>query len=91
MTKNDLHKKDKVYYAQIMPNLDVFEVCELIVRTIEDNYFVGIDKTNKHAHLIPYSKFGELVFINRAECLEKVLLEEERKKVKPDELFNKKL
>lgn len=78
MTKNELHKKDKVFYAQIMPTLDIFEVCELIVRTIEDNYFVGIDRTDKHAYLISYSKFGELVFTNRADCLEKVLLEEEK-------------
>ena len=43
MTKDDLHKGDKVYYARIMPNLGLYEVCELKIRTVEDDYYVGLE------------------------------------------------
>ena len=53
MTKEDLHKKDVVYYAHIIPKLGVFDLCEIIVRTIEDNYFVGIDKARFKQKVLP--------------------------------------
>ena len=51
MTKSDLKKGDKVYYTRIIPTVGIYEVKELILRTIEENYLVGINKQDKHAYL----------------------------------------
>ena len=34
-----LKKKDRLFYARIIPRTRIYEVCELIIRTIEDTYF----------------------------------------------------
>ena len=49
------NKKDTVYYARIIPTTGIYEVCELHIRTVEDDYFVGIDKRDKHAYLFGYN------------------------------------
>lgn len=69
---NPLHKKDKVFYARIIPNCGIYEVAELTVRTVESDWFVGIEKRDNKAYLLSYSKIGEIVFLNREECLRKV-------------------
>lgn len=47
MNKEAFHKKEIVYFAHIIPQLGIYDVCEIIIRTIEDDYFVGIDKHDK--------------------------------------------
>ena len=32
----NINKKDTAYYARIIPNAGIYEVCELIIRTVED-------------------------------------------------------
>ena len=39
----ELKKKDRLYYARIIPNSGIYDVCELIIRTVAEDYFVGID------------------------------------------------
>lgn len=81
MTKYDLHKGDKVYYARIMPNLGLYEVCELKIRTVEDDYYVGLEEKTKRAHLFSYKSFDKgTVFKDRKECLAKVKEAEKHKK-----------
>lgn len=81
MTKDDLHKGDKVYYARIMPNLGLYEVCELKIRTVEDDYYVGLEEKTKRAHLFSYKSFDKgTVFKDRKECLAKVKEAEKHKK-----------
>ena len=56
---NEIHKiGDVVYYARIMPTLGIYDVCELKIRTITATYFVGMDKRDKRAFLLPYSAIG---------------------------------
>ena len=74
---NKLKKGDIVYYARIMPNLGIFDVYELKIRTIEDTYFVGTDKRDKRAFLLPYSAIGEYVFIERKDAVDKAISAEE--------------
>lgn len=81
MTKKDLHKKDIVYYARIIPNLGIYDVCEIIIRTIEYDYFAGIDKHTKRAYLFSYNDVDNIIFTNRKNALNKV---KEAEKVKPD-------
>ena len=45
-----LKKKDIVYYARIIPNTGIYEVCELIIRTVADDYFAGMDKRDKRTY-----------------------------------------
>ena len=68
-----LKKKDIVYYARIFPKTNTFEVLELMIRTIADTWFVGIEKRDKQAFLFNYTDIGNIIFSNREEALEKVL------------------
>lgn len=79
MIKEDLHKKDIVYYAHIIPQLGIYDVCEIIIRTIEEDYFAGIDKHDKRAYLFSYNDINNTVFYYRAEALNKVRIAEENK------------
>ena len=72
-----LTKGDIIYYARIMPNLGIFDVYELKIRTIEDTYFVGTGKRNKKAFLLPYSAIGEYVFVSRKDAVDKAIVAEE--------------
>lgn len=67
-----LKKKDKMYYARILPSADVYDVCELTIRTVADDWFVGIDKHDKHAYIFNNSDIDKFVFENRDKALEKV-------------------
>lgn len=62
-----------VYYARILRPVGIYEVIELFIRTVDDDYFVGIDKHDKHAYLFLYDSLNELIFDNRQECLDVVL------------------
>ena len=74
---NELKKGDIVYYSRIMPNLGIFDVYELKIRTIEDTYFVGADKRDKNAFLLPFSAIGEYGFIDRKDAVDKAIAAEE--------------
>ena len=74
---SQLTKGDIIYYSRIMPNLGIFDVYELKIRTIEDTYFVGTDKRDKKAFLLPYSAIGEYVFMSRKYAVDKAIVAEE--------------
>lgn len=73
---SDMNKLDILYYAR----LATFDVCELVIRTVADDYFVGLDKRDKRAYLFSYSDLGKIVFENRQDALDVVLAAEERSK-----------
>ena len=77
--------KEHWYFARILPASHTYEVCELIIRTIEKDYFVGVDKRDKHAYLLSYSDIGKLIFKDREECLDLVLRRESADKEVSDE------
>ena len=70
---------DTLYYARIMPKLDVYDVYELKVRTVEDTYFSTIDKRDKKSYLFSYNDIGKTVFINREEAVQKTKEAEKNK------------
>ena len=72
--------KNHLYYARIIPKSGIYDVCELIIRTITNDYFVGIDKKDKHAYLFPYSALDSIVFYDRELALDKVQLAEDGKR-----------
>lgn len=82
MHMNDNHNlklKQTVYFARIIPKVNIYDLCELSIRTIEDSYFVGTDKRDKHAYLLPYSSIGTSIFTERKEAL-LVVLEAEKER-----------
>lgn len=77
---NELNKKDIVYYTKIMPSVGIYDICELKIRTVEDDYFVGIDKHDKHAYLFDYNSIDKTVFTDRKVALKLVQEAEKNKK-----------
>ena len=74
---NPLHKGDIIYYARIMPNLGIFDVYDVKIRTITDTWFSGVEKRDKKAFLLPYSAIGEYVFMSRKDAVDKAIVAEE--------------
>ena len=87
ITKQDLQKHKTVYYARIVLQTYIYEVCELIIRTIEDDYFVGTNKHDKHAYLLTYNDLDK-IFAKRADALSVVKSSEDKKpKVKSESYY----
>lgn len=74
--------KDILYYARIIPTVGIFDVCQLIIRTVKENYFAGRDKVDQHAYIFNYSDFGVVLFHNREQALNIVLAAEADNKKK---------
>ena len=72
MTNHNLQKSDVVYRTRILPTVGVYDLDELKIRTVEETYFVGVEKRSKTAFLLPYSSIGKTVFLNRKEALQKI-------------------
>ena len=70
---SNLKKKDIVYYARIVKQTGIYEVCELSIRTLEGTYFVGTDKHDKKAYCFSYENAKDTIFINRRDALNKVI------------------
>lgn len=87
ITKQDLQKHKTVYYARIIPQTYIYDVCELIIRTIEDDYFVGTDKRDKHAYLLTYNDLDK-IYAKKPDALSVVRKAETKKpKVKSESYY----
>lgn len=82
-----LLKGQVVYYARIMPTVDVYEVLELKIRTVEDDYFVGTEKRSKHAYLFGNSAIDKYIFKDRKMALDLVKEAEKNKKAVSEETY----
>lgn len=60
---------DILYYAQILPNVGIYNVCEMIVCTLYEDYFACMDKREKKRYLFNYSDIDRILFANRLEAL----------------------
>ena len=78
---NSIKEGNIVYYARIIPPCDIFEVCELRIRTVSISWFVGVDKRDKHSYLFYFPNINKHVFFDRTEALKKVKEAEKNKKV----------
>ena len=92
---NEIYIKDKrikkekvVYYAQCLEPCAVFEVLELKIRTVCENWFVAIEKKEKHAYLFYEKDIGKCIFFDREDALAVVKAAEKNCKKKfGDEKF----
>lgn len=69
MNKTDIQKGKMVYYARMLNPVGIYEVCDLYVRTVRDDYFVGTDKRDKHAYLFSYNKLDKTIFKTRQDTV----------------------
>ena len=70
---------DVIYWARIRHETGIYEVCELYVRTVYPESFVGVDKRSKQAYIIGYDECGISVFDDRETVLSVVKEAEKRK------------
>lgn len=71
---NKLNKNDTVYFVKIPPNPEFAEIYDLHIRTVAEDYYVGLDNTtNKHAYIFSDRDIGETIFLNKADALEKLM------------------
>lgn len=72
MTK--LNKNDTVYFIKISFNPELTDIYDLHIRTVADDYYVGLDSTTaKHAYIFSDRDIGETIFLNKADALEKLM------------------
>ena len=61
---------DRYYLCDVVPNCNIFEIIDLDIRTVKDDYAVGVDSKTKQAHLFKYDMLDKYVFKNRSDALE---------------------
>lgn len=74
-------KGQEVYWARIMPKYGTYDVIDLKLRTVNDEWFCGTDKATKQAHLFDNASIGEIVFIDRKDAVDRVKFAESNYKV----------
>lgn len=82
-----INKGDILYYSRINPKAGIYDLCELKIRTVNDTYFVGVDKRDKQAHIFGYNALNSIVFENRAEALNKVKQAQKNNKETPQKTY----
>ena len=82
-----LKKGQIVYYARIIPTVGIYEILELKLRTVTDEYFVGTEKREKHAYLFGYSTLDKYIFKDRQDALKLVKEAEKNKKEISKEIY----
>lgn len=80
-----IKKNSIVYYAQCLEPVGEFEVLELKVRTVKSNWYVGIEKKDKHSYLFYDHDIGKRIFFDRNEALDVVKEAEKKYKKKYSE------
>lgn len=71
--KLEIKKRDKFYYARILPQCNVYDVLEVIVRGVYSDCLVCIEKRDNQAFLFWFSDVNKIVFDKRDAALTKVL------------------
>lgn len=66
----NIKKKDKIFYLRKISKCDINEVLKLTVRTVTEDYFVGIEEKEQHAFLFHFCDIGKTVFTSYGEALE---------------------
>lgn len=83
----EIKKSDVIYYARVMPTVGLYEIVELKVRTVTEDYIVGIDKNTKHAFMFYFDDINRTIFFDRNEALKVVKAAEKNGKKVSDEKY----
>ena len=67
----DLHKKDKLWFARIIPNIDYYGLLEVSVVSvnIEEKYCVVTEKKSKQSFLLNKNEAEQLLFKDKKYAL----------------------
>ena len=63
---------DIVYFCRIVQNCDIYELIELHIRTVCDNWFVGCSTDTKQAFLFSNKNIDKNIFFNKHTALTKL-------------------
>lgn len=85
---SDLKKNQIVYYTRILPSSSIYDVLELKIRTVEEDWFVGIEKRDKQAFLFLDAAINKTIFTDRNKALKVAKdAESKRKETVNDETY----
>ena len=56
-----INKRDTVYYTRVFPETGTYDLCDLVVRTVMDSWFCGVDKKDERAYLLGFNEIDENV------------------------------
>ena len=75
-----LKKDDIVYFSHVLPNLNIYEVLEVQVRTIGVNWFVAINTKNNNVYAFTEDDKGKIIFKTYQEAYEHMNRQKESEK-----------
>lgn len=79
MQIEELKRGDNIYFARILESIGVYDLCELKIRMVCDNWFSGFDKRDKRVYLFNENDINQKVFKNRNQALNKIREMEKRR------------
>ncbi len=83
-----VRKNDVFYYTRIIPNCGIYDVLEIKIRSVYEDYFVGIEKRDKHVFLFYYSNIDKILFRDRKIAVNKVNeAEKNKRKIVSEETY----
>lgn len=60
-----VEKDNIVYYARVVSACDIYEVLQLSIRTVTDNWFVGLDTATRQAYPFDNKDIEVLIFSDK--------------------------
>lgn len=75
-----VRKNDVFYYTRIIPNCEIYDVLEIKIRSVYDDYFVGVEKIDQHVFLFYYSNIDKILFRDRKIAVNKANESEKNKR-----------
>lgn len=67
-----------MYWARVLPKIDIYDLYELKVRTVYDTYFVAVDKRSKQSYIFKYKDINKTIYIERTDALDYIKTEERK-------------
>ena len=58
-----------MYWTRVHPQINIFDLYDLQIRTLYDTYFACVDKRTKQSYVFSYNDVNKTIFINRDEAL----------------------
>ncbi len=72
----DLRIGQPVYFTRILPKLEIYELYDLVVRLIAEDWFSAYDTRTKQAFLFKEEDIEVTVFTHRSDALDHIREEE---------------
>lgn len=65
-----LQRGYNVYFVRVIPKLDIYELLDLHIVSIYDEYCTGVNSKTKQTFLFSKKEFEEVLYFDRKEALE---------------------